>query len=414
VEAAIGQNFTFTIRVVNSGTGPATNVQLEDSFSAYVYLDIFDLTTTKGTRDINGRVARVNIGTLEPNEVVTVRIVVRVNSSAPSTGNPCNTARITYTSSSGVNSNTQCFRVTGGSSLPPTGEIALEPEGPAGSGWTALFLGLCLGAAGFILLRRGHAARIANQPHARLLLTSGGAAVLLALFAGLAACQWFEPNPSPTVEALITQEPVVLISATPSATLNPLAELPAYMFATPNPEEPLVIETLPSYPIPSPSLPPELAEEDQGPDTSAVRRMEIPGLDLNAVVAYVPFDGQSWKIQGLREEVAWLGDTSWPGLGGNTAFAAHVTVRGLGNGPFRYLNTLLPGDEIRVYTEEKIYIYQVREVKVVEETEMAVTGPTEGSQITLITCVDWNETIGIYLKRLVVIADQVEVTALAR
>ena len=49
----------------------------------------------------------------------------------------------------------------------------------------------------------------------------------------------------------------------------------------------------------------------------------------------------------------------------------------------------------------------------VEETEMWITEQTEGSQISLLTCVDWNETIGIYLKRLVVFADEVEVSPLA-
>jgi LPXTG-site transpeptidase (sortase) family protein len=129
-------------------------------------------------------------------------------------------------------------------------------------------------------------------------------------------------------------------------------------------------------------------------------------------VAYVPFDGDTWLINGLREEVAWLGDTSWPGLGGNTALAAHVTVRGLGNGPFRYLIDLKQGDEIQLYTEENVYTYKVRERKEIDEIDLSITQPTDNSQVTLITCVEWNETIGIYLKRLAVTGDLVSTAPL--
>jgi LPXTG-site transpeptidase (sortase) family protein len=199
------------------------------------------------------------------------------------------------------------------------------------------------------------------------------------------------------------------IAITPSPTTNPLAELPAYLFATPKP-----FETLPSYPIPSPTFIATPEPGETGPDTSAVVRIVIPALGVDAEVAYVPFDGQSWLIQGLREEVAWMGNTSWPGLGGNTALAGHVTVAGLGDGPFRYLIDLKQGDEIILYTERNAYTYRVRERVVVAETDMWVTEPSETAQITLITCVDWNERIEMYLKRLVVFADQISVQAMAQ
>jgi LPXTG-site transpeptidase (sortase) family protein len=92
-------------------------------------------------------------------------------------------------------------------------------------------------------------------------------------------------------------------------------------------------------------------------------------------------------------------------LGGNTALAGHVTVRNYGNGPFRYLDQLASGDEVRLYTERKVYTYRVREQQVVSENDLWVTQPTQNNQLVLITCTDWNADFQTYIRRLVVFAD---------
>jgi LPXTG-site transpeptidase (sortase) family protein len=119
----------------------------------------------------------------------------------------------------------------------------------------------------------------------------------------------------------------------------------------------------------------------------------------------VPFDGHTWLIEGLREEVAWMGDTSWPGLGGNTGLAGHVTVRDYGDGPFRYVSNLVKGDTVILYTDENVYTYVVSGKSTVEMTDFRVLEHRDMSQVTLITCVDWHEQWEVYLKRLVVVAD---------
>ena len=86
-------------------------------------------------------------------------------------------------------------------------------------------------------------------------------------------------------------------------------------------------------------------------------RIVIPGILLDTEVKSVPYDGDSWMISGLREEIAWMGNTSWPGLGSNTGFAGHVTVAGLGDGPFRHLDELQSGGiGTLVYRKEYIYL----------------------------------------------------------
>lgn len=144
-------------------------------------------------------------------------------------------------------------------------------------------------------------------------------------------------------------------------------------------------------------------------DDSAAQRLRIPFLKVDAQVVPVPFDGRTWDVNKIAEEVAWLGGTSRPGQGGNTVLAGHITARDIGNGPFRYLNWLSPGEEIFVYTNQKIYVYRVREFRIVEARDGAVTAATENPQLTLVTCSTWDEQVESYVKRRVVYADLVRV-----
>jgi sortase A len=136
----------------------------------------------------------------------------------------------------------------------------------------------------------------------------------------------------------------------------------------------------------------------------------VPAIGLDTVVKYVPFDGLTWMIAGLHQEVAWMGDTSWPGLGGNTALAGHITLRTGGDGPFRHLDLLAAGDEITLATDQNIYLYRVVESRVVDETDLSILQSSGGSRLTLITCSDWNGTTGFYMRRLAVSAELVETT----
>ena len=107
-----------------------------------------------------------------------------------------------------------------------------------------------------------------------------------------------------------------------------------------------------------------------------------------------------------------MGDTSWPGLGGNTALAGHVTLRNGGDGPFRNLDQLQPNDVVTLYTDKNVYSYRVRESRVVSDFDMTVIQPTEKPQLTLITCIHFDPDLKQYTDRLIVFADLVEVTAM--
>jgi sortase A len=170
----------------------------------------------------------------------------------------------------------------------------------------------------------------------------------------------------------------------------------------PNPLASAPDEVLPEYSIPAPVLQGEATPGEPAVDTSPITRIVIPILGLDTVVKYIPFDGMTWIISGLQQEVAWMGETAWPGLGGNTALAGHITLRNGANGPFRYLADLRYGDVVWVYTEQNLYEYLVEEQRVVEETDMSIVSPSDDTLLTLITCTDWNTTLRYYQRRLVV------------
>ena len=102
-----------------------------------------------------------------------------------------------------------------------------------------------------------------------------------------------------------------------------------------------------------------------------------------------------------------MGDTSWPGLGGNTGFAGHVTLSDGSNGPFRTLPDLASGELVVLYTEKNVYTYKVRELRVVEDEDLSILKPSGNPEITLITCADWDPEQKTYLRRLVVYSDLV-------
>ena len=145
-------------------------------------------------------------------------------------------------------------------------------------------------------------------------------------------------------------------------------------------------------------------------DTSPVTRLVIPDLKVDSTVYYIPFENKTWDIQELGMDIAWLGNTSSPGLGSNTVLAGHITVLYQGNGLFRYLYLLKPGDLVYVHTTWNVYTYSVREQAVVTPNDSRAVGPTDQSQITLLTCTGWDEQARQYTHRRAVYADLVSVS----
>lgn len=416
-EARVGSNFTFTIRVTNNGSATATDVTVRSSYSTYE--TISSANSTKGTTNTSASTRTVtgNIGNLAAGESATVTVVTRVSTSATSTVTLTNAATVTYrynNNNFSRTSNSVTYRVTGSSTLPSTGYMEADPpsDGPAvTAGWIGgllALLGIC--ALGYSFYARKH-----NAYWTDWFIKTGAVLLVIGLvFGGIAWSLRPAPDSAPLAQLLAT--PPEDYSRTPYRPNNP-PEAPVIDPEYPFPGGPDELESLPDFVIPTPAV--EITPAADGsvakpPDTTAITRLVIPALGVDNVVKYVPYDGATWLISGLQDEIAWMGDTSWPGLGSNTALAGHVTLRDGSDGPFRNLKDLMAGDIVKVYTEENVYTYHVREQRLVNDYDLTPVSASDTSQLTLITCSGWDSEIRLYISRLVIASDLVEVNPLDR
>ncbi len=389
-EAKINERFTFSFRVYNRQTQvPATNVVFTNTFPSYLS---FYSSSPSGSYNSSSRVFSVDLGTISPNSFKDVSIIMTVNNVASSTQTLNNTATARFEHGGKKqwrSSNTVQYRILGSSTLPGTGfappsqsvvDYPLAFWVAVGIGFLLLGGGL-LGIAYSFYNRSSEWAGWARQMGAILSLAG-------LLFFGAAA--WLGRSPAPPLTAAILET----IAPSPTETQSPQESFPPPQWWDAQ------HASLPDYPIPTPTINPAQATENL--DDTPPTRLQIPKLGLDAIVKYVPFDGFTWLISGLQNEIAWMGSTSWPGLGGNTGLAGHVTLRNGADGPFRYLETLRKGDEIRLYTQKGLYIYRVEGTLVVKDDDFSVVQPTDQAMLTLITCTGWNSDLGHYVERLVV------------
>jgi len=403
-----GQSLSFTIKVSNTGLAPALDVTVIDTFQSV--LTISSISTTKGTYTINSstRTVTVNIGTLSPNESTTIVVVTKVNTSVTTTSNYSNFARLIYKFGANTittNSNTVTYRVEVTSTLPGTGLTGIEPDdsGPSNLFWLIIYASLFLGLIGIVALIYGARNKQGNPQWTGWFAKTGLLLVFAAVLFGALAIsinggfsgQGFGTASNASTSPSVDQE----------YAWRPTEEGPWILLPTPT-----ELDTLPDFPIPIPDIQESVESGEPSPDISSIERIVIPSIEVDTVVKYVPYSGLTWLISGLRQEVAWMGDTSWPGLGGNTGLAGHITLRDGSDGPFRYLTDIKTGDSIILYTQENIYTYQVREGKVVEDNDLSVVQQSDNDQLTLITCVEWDSDLAIYLKRFITHSDLISVT----
>jgi len=134
------------------------------------------------------------------------------------------------------------------------------------------------------------------------------------------------------------------------------AEIPAHL-------QPMV-QSLSNIPVPT-----------AAPDQAV--RIQIPALNVDAPVV----QGDGWEQ--LKKGVGqYIGSTP-PGRDGNLVLSAHNDVYGE---IFRYLDRLVPGDQVIVYTQQRQYIYIVDRTVLVEPTAVEVMASTNAPTVTLISC----------------------------
>lgn len=111
----------------------------------------------------------------------------------------------------------------------------------------------------------------------------------------------------------------------------------------------------------------------------ALARIEIPRIGVNDIVVAGVETGD------LKRGPGHFPDTPLPGQLGNAAIAGHRTTYGQ---PFRNVDQLQNGDEIRVTTLNGVFVYRVTGQRIVAPSEyqvVATTDPTKAN-LTLTSC----------------------------
>ena len=127
--------------------------------------------------------------------------------------------------------------------------------------------------------------------------------------------------------------------------------------------------------------------------------IRVPRLDLSSVV----IEGDDSAA--LLFAVGHLSDTPLPWAHGNSVLAAHRDTF------FRPLKNIREGDTIHFSTADAELEYVVRQLRIVEPTDVEVLDPTPSPTLTLITCFPF-DYIGPAPKRFIVTAERVQTTAL--
>ncbi|CAG0954515.1 Sortase D [Anaerolineales bacterium] len=125
-----------------------------------------------------------------------------------------------------------------------------------------------------------------------------------------------------------------------------------------------MVQSLANMPVPTPA------------PNQAVR-IQIPSINVDAPVV----QGDGWEQ--LKKGVGQYVGSSAPGENGNVVLSAHNDVYGE---LFRYLDRLVPGDQVIISTHQRQFVYIVDRTVLVEPTAVEVMASSGSPTVTLISC----------------------------
>lgn len=133
----------------------------------------------------------------------------------------------------------------------------------------------------------------------------------------------------------------------------------------------------------------------------------IPKIGVTAPIIFAPGNDEKTIQDNLTKGLVHYKGTADPGTIGNSFITGHSSnfwwIKGNYNYVFVNLNKLAVGDQAKIYHNGNKYVYQVKEIKVVEPTDTSVLNPTDTPTLTLMTCTP----TGTNWKRLIVSFDQI-------
>ena len=113
------------------------------------------------------------------------------------------------------------------------------------------------------------------------------------------------------------------------------------------------------------------------PNGEAIGRLSIPTIDLDVVVV------EGTDTASLQKGPGHYPETPFPGQGGTVAIAGHRTTY---LAPFRHLDQLERGDEIRIEMPYANFAYRVQETRVVDDSAVGIIHRVGYERLVLTAC----------------------------
>ncbi|MGZ5319883.1 MAG: class E sortase [Solirubrobacterales bacterium] len=109
----------------------------------------------------------------------------------------------------------------------------------------------------------------------------------------------------------------------------------------------------------------------------AIGRIKVPGIGMNLVLM------NGTDTETLRRGPGRYPQTPLPGLGGTTGIAGHRTTY---SAPFRRINEIEDGDEIRIELPYADFTYEVQKHQIVDPGDVHIVNPVGYERIVLTAC----------------------------
>jgi len=133
----------------------------------------------------------------------------------------------------------------------------------------------------------------------------------------------------------------------------------------------------------------------------------LPSLAIEAPIVYLNAVDETTLQSELKKGVGHYPQTALPGEKGNVFIFGHSSYYWWDwssySAVFANLENIKIGDKILVYYNDHLFIYRVRETKIVAPTEMSVLDQNDNYELTLMTCTP----LGTSLNRFIVVSELV-------
>lgn len=124
-------------------------------------------------------------------------------------------------------------------------------------------------------------------------------------------------------------------------------------------------------------------------------RIILPSQKIDLQVKESKIINGYWEV--FDDVAAWGEDSGIPGSVGNQVVFAHAR-----EGLFLPLKEAKIGEKIYIFTKEKWFVYEIKEIKEVFPNQKEVIEPTLDETLTLYTCSGFNDS-----KRLIIVAKRI-------